>query len=44
MHANRGRIGMRFACKITCKYELYPGKFNYDCRQFACILREMLAA
>ena len=43
-HASRGQICMSSACKITCKMPWCWGKFKCACRQFACILREGLAA
>ena len=45
LHASRGQICMSSACKTTCKMPLwYSGKFTCARRQFACVLREVLAA
>ena len=44
LHASRGQICMSSAYKITSKCMWYSGKFTCACRQFACILRKVLAA
>ena len=37
-------VSRRKIAWVSVKYQLYSGKFTCDCRQIACILREVLAA